>query len=181
MADTDATPMDATDFTAADTATSTAPIKGSTLDEAADDAAATDTGTGTGGETAAPKTTDAKQLIKDNATKYSQQATDKVRTFAEDGKARASGALEQLAQLLTDAAGQVDEKLGAQYGGYARTAADTVSGYADQVKAKDVDALFEDARELVRKSPAIAVGAAAAVGFVIARLVQSGVDANAKD
>ena len=175
MADTDATPMDATDFTAADTATSTAPIKGSTLD----DAATTDTGTGT--ETAAPKATDAKQLIKDNATKYSQQATDKVRTFAEDGKARASGALEQLAQLLTDAAGQVDEKLGAQYGGYARTAADTVSGYADQVKAKDVDALFDDARELVRKSPAIAVGAAAAVGFVIARLVQSGVDANAKD
>jgi ElaB/YqjD/DUF883 family membrane-anchored ribosome-binding protein len=175
MADTDATPMDANDFTAADTATSTAPIKGSTLD----DAAATDTGTG--GETTAPKTTDAKQLIKDNATKYSQQATDKVRTFAEDGKARASGALEQLAQLLTDAAGQVDEKLGAQYGGYARTAADTVSGYADQVKAKDVDALFDDARELVRKSPAIAVGAAAAVGFVIARLVQSGVDANAKD
>jgi ElaB/YqjD/DUF883 family membrane-anchored ribosome-binding protein len=179
MADTDATPMDANDFTAADTATSTAPIKGSTLDEAA--AAATGTGTGTGGETSAPKTTDAKQLIKDNATKYSQQATDKVRTFAEDGKARASGALEQLAQLLTDAAGQVDEKLGAQYGGYARTAADTVSGYADQVKAKDVDALFDDARELVRKSPAIAVGAAAAVGFVIARLVQSGVDANAKD
>jgi ElaB/YqjD/DUF883 family membrane-anchored ribosome-binding protein len=179
MADTDATPMDANDFTAADTATSTAPIKGSTLDEAADDAAATDTGTD--GETAAPKTTDAKQLIQDNATKYSQQATDKVRTFAEDGKARASGALEQLAQLLTDAAGQVDEKLGAQYGGYARTAADTVSGYADQVKAKDVDALFDDARELVRKSPAIAVGAAAAVGFVIARLVQSGVDANAKD
>jgi ElaB/YqjD/DUF883 family membrane-anchored ribosome-binding protein len=177
MADTDATPMDANDFTAADTATSTAPIKGSTLDDATDTA----TDTGTGGEAAAPKTTDAKQLIKDNATKYSQQATDKVRTFAEDGKARASGALEQLAQLLTDAAGQVDEKLGAQYGGYARTAADTVSGYADQVKAKDVDALFDDARELVRKSPAIAVGAAAAVGFVIARLVQSGVDANAKD
>ncbi len=123
---------------------------------------------------------DAKQAIKDGANKYTAQATDKVRTFAEDGKARASGALEQVAQLLTDAAGQVDEKLGSQYGGYARSAADSVSGFADQVKAKDIDELFDDARELVRKSPAIAVGAAAAIGFVVARLVQSGVDANSK-
>ncbi|MBD8618083.1 hypothetical protein IFT67_04035 [Sphingomonas sp. CFBP 13728] len=126
------------------------------------------------------KTGDAKQAIKDGANKYTAQATDKVRTFAEDGKARASGALEQVAQLLTDAAGQVDEKLGSQYGGYARSAADSVSGFADQVKAKDIDELFDDARELVRKSPAIAVGAAAAIGFVVARLVQSGVDANSK-
>lgn len=126
------------------------------------------------------KTTDAKQAIKDGASKYSAQAANKARTFAEDGKARASGALEQIAQLLTDAAGQVDEKLGSQYGGYARNAADSVSGFADQVKAKDIDELFDDARELVRKSPAIAVGAAAAIGFVVARLVQSGVDANPK-
>ena len=54
--------------------------------------------------------------------------------------------------MLTDAAGQVDEKLGSQYGGYARSAADSVSGFADQVKAKDIDELFDDARELVRKS-----------------------------
>ncbi len=126
------------------------------------------------------KAGDAKQAIKDSANKYTVQATDKVRTFAEDGKARASGALEQVAQLLTDAAGQVDEKLGSQYGGYARSAADSVSGFAEQVKAKDIDDLFDDARELVRKSPAIAVGAAAAIGFVVARLVQSGVDANSK-
>ncbi|MEG8024165.1 hypothetical protein QP162_06410 [Sphingomonas aurantiaca] len=131
-------------------------------------------------DTLSGKTTDAKQAIKDGASKYSAQAADKARTFAEDGKARASGALEQIAQLLTDAAGQVDEKLGSQYGGYARNAADSVSGFADQVKAKDIDELFDDARELVRKSPAIAVGAAAAIGFVVARLVQSGVDANPK-
>ncbi len=126
------------------------------------------------------KTADAKQAIKESASKYSAQAADKARTFAEDGKARASGALEQIAQLLNDAAGQVDDKLGSRYGGYARSAADSVSGFADQVKAKDIDELVDDARELVRKSPAIAVGAAAAIGFVIARLVQSGVDANPK-
>ncbi|HXH17425.1 MAG TPA: hypothetical protein VNJ10_15020 [Sphingomonas sp.] len=154
MADTDATPMGESDFTADSNTHVAAPLKGST--------------------------TDAKQAIKDGATKYTAQAADKARSFADDGKARAGTALDQIAQLLTDAAGQVDEKLGAQYGTYARSAADSVSGFAEQVKAKDMDELIDDARELVRKSPAIAVGAAAAVGFVIARLVQSGVDANPK-
>jgi len=120
-------------------------------------------------------------VIKDNASKYGQQAADKARLFAEDGKARAGTALEQVAQLLTDAAAQVDDKLGAQYGGYARSAADSVSGFAEQVRAKDIDALVDDVTALVRKSPAVAVGAAAALGFVVARLVQSGIDANPKD
>jgi ElaB/YqjD/DUF883 family membrane-anchored ribosome-binding protein len=166
MADTNATPMSDADVSNAADLNPSEPLKGATISGSTD--------------AVGEKATDAKQLIKDNAGKYTAQATDKVRTFAEDGKARASGALEQVAQLLTDAAGQVDEKLGAQYGGYARSAAETVSGFADQVKAKDIDELFDDARELVRKSPAIAVGAAAAVGFVVARLVQSGVDANSK-
>ncbi|MBB3585816.1 hypothetical protein [Sphingomonas sp. BK481] len=169
MADTDAQPMTTGDVAAAGTATTAEPLKGGVtrLDDAAD--------------TTGTKATEAKQVIKDNASKYGQQAADKARLFAEDGKARAGTALEQVAQLLTDAAAQVDDKLGAQYGGYARSAADSVSGFAEQVRAKDIDALVDDVTALVRKSPAVAVGAAAALGFVIARLVQSGIDANPKD
>jgi ElaB/YqjD/DUF883 family membrane-anchored ribosome-binding protein len=119
----------------------------------------------------------AKQTLTDGAGKLQQQAYDKARLFAEDGKAKASGALDQLVQMLTDAAGTVDEKLGDQYGQYARTAASTVQGFSDQVKAKDVDALIDDARGYIQKSPAVAVGVAAAFGFVAARLIQSGFDA----
>ncbi len=169
MADTDAQPMTTGDVAAAGTATTAEPLEGGVtrLDDAAD--------------TTGTKATEAKQVIKDNASKYGQQAADKTRLFAEDGKARAGTALEQVAQLLTDAAAQVDDKLGTQYGGYARSAADSVSGFAEQVRAKDIDALVDDVTALVRKSPAVAVGAAAALGFVVARLVQSGIDANPKD
>ena len=114
--------------------------------------------------------------LKDNAGKYGAQAADKAREFADSGKQRATGALDQLSQMLHDAAGQVDEKLGSQYGGYARSAAGQVSSFADQLKAKDVDAIVDDAREYVRKSPGIAIGIAAALGFVVARLVHAGVD-----
>lgn len=168
MADTDATtpnaqPMSDADVTASADAAAATPIKGSVTDE---------------GGTLSAKTAEAKQAIKDGASKYGTQAADKARTFAEGGKVKAGGALDQLAQLLTDAADQVDEKVGAQYGGYARTAAGSISSFSDQIKAKDIDELVENARELVRKSPAVAIGAAAAVGFVLARLIQSGVDSD---
>ena len=129
---------------------------------------------GAGGEGTTAKAT---QAIKEGATKLQGQATDKLRAYAQDGQSRAGGALDQLAQLLNDAAHQVDNKLGAQYGDYARQAAGTVSGFSDTVKAKDVDELFDEARGFVRKSPGVAIGAAAALGFVVARLVQSGLDA----
>ncbi|MDA4835074.1 hypothetical protein NY536_26950, partial [Enterobacter hormaechei] len=93
-------------------------------------------------------------------------------------KEKAGSALDQLSQLIGDAAAQVDEKLGAQYGDYARQAAGTVSRFSDQVKGKDVDDLVEDVRSFVRESPGVAVGVAAALGFAFARLVQSGIDGN---
>lgn len=130
----------------------------------------------TGGDAGAPA--NVRQQVKDGATRLQGQAQDKAREFARVGQDRAAGALDQLATMLTDAAGQVDDKLGAQYGGYARNAADTVQKLSGQVREQDLEQLLDQGRELVRKSPAIAIGAAAAVGFVLARLVQSGIDAD---
>lgn len=125
------------------------------------------------------KTEQAKQTVKDYSSKYGAQATDKIRTLADTGKERAVDGLGQLSQLITDAAAQVDDKLGAQYGDYARSAAGAVNSLSDQIKGKDVEELIDDARAFVRKSPGVAVGVAAALGFVIARVIQSGVDGNA--
>ena len=125
----------------------------------------------------APKAVaDAAQQAKDGARGLSRQAGDKALMFADQGKERATGALDQLSGMLTDAAAQVDEKLGASYGDYARTAASTVQDFAEQLRAKSVDDLLDDARTLVRKSPGAAIGAAATVGFVVARLVSAGLD-----
>src|SRR3546814_16333084 len=55
-----------------------------------------------------------------------------------------------------------------------RRAADSVSGFADTLRTKDVDELLDDARALVRKSPVIAIGTAAAIGFALVRLVKAG-------
>lgn len=164
MTDADTTPPSGTEFTPA------MPLKdtGVEFDPAPEDG---DAGSTSGGG--------AKQQLKQASGKLTAQAGDKARGLAEMGKERAGGALDQLVQMLNDAAGQVDGKLGAQYGQYARSAADQVQGLSSAVRDKDIDELLDDARALVRKSPAVAVGAAAALGFIVARLVQSGLDANA--
>lgn len=175
MADTDAKPMTDADIETPPSGTEfqpASPLKDAGVEFEPAEGGTLNQGTGQAGT---PKTA---QAIKDGAAKLSGQATDRLRAYAVDGQSRAGDALGQLAQMLTDAAGQVDEKLGGQYGDYARQAAGTVNGFADTVRNKDVDELFDDVRGFVRKSPAVAIGAAAAVGFVLARLVQSGLEAD---
>lgn len=124
-------------------------------------------------------TSDAKagvQTLKDNVIKFANDAGDKAKAAAEDGKTRAGGALDELATMLRDAATSVDEKVGDQYGHYARSAADAVSNFSQSLQSKQVDDLIDEARDFVKKSPAIAIGTAAAIGFVLARLVKAGLD-----
>lgn len=103
------------------------------------------------------------------------QAGDRAREFVAGAKDRATGGLDDIVRLIEDAAAEIDGKIGNQYGDYVRRASTGVSGLSDALKGKDVDALFADAGELVRKAPGVAIGAAAAIGFVVARLARAGI------
>jgi ElaB/YqjD/DUF883 family membrane-anchored ribosome-binding protein len=116
----------------------------------------------------------ARKAFADTAASFSEQAGSKVKDYTLQGKDRAVEALDNVASLVGDAAEQVSERLGEQYGGYIRQAADAVEGLASNLRDKDADELIDDARNMVRSSPAIAIAAAAAVGFVLARVVKSG-------
>jgi len=92
--------------------------------------------------------------------------------YAADGKAKASSALTTLSQLITDNAGVVDEKVGAKYGDYARSAAKSVEDVAKKLDEKSLEELGDDAKEFVRTSPGVALGLAAAAGYLIARVLK---------
>ncbi len=102
------------------------------------------------------------------------KAADRAREAANKGKHKATEALGGLGDILRDSAAQIDEKVGSQYGDYARKAADAIDDFATRMDAKQVDDILEDTRQFIRKSPAVAIGAAAAIGFVLARLVRAG-------
>lgn len=112
--------------------------------------------------------------LKEQASSLRGQAAGRVREFAEGGKARASDALDDLSKVVSDTADSIDERLGGEYGDYARRASDAVSNFAGTLRSKDVDELYGQVTDAVRKSPAVAVGIAAVVGFTLVRLVKAG-------
>jgi hypothetical protein len=135
---------------------------------------------GGGGGTGGTKEKIAGQ-VRDQVQNLKGQATDKVRQFADQGKDRATSALDNFGQVVQDAARSVDERLGSEYGQYAQRAADAVTSLADGLRGKSVDDLLEDSRSLIRKSPGIAIGAAALVGFALVRVVKAGMPAGDND
>jgi ElaB/YqjD/DUF883 family membrane-anchored ribosome-binding protein len=104
------------------------------------------------------------------------QAGEKLRSYADEGKGKASGLLEEFGGVLSDAARSVDERLGGQYGEYAHRAAGAVNDFAGKVREKNVDDFVDDAREFVRKSPVVAIGIAAVAGFALVRVLRTGLD-----
>ncbi len=104
------------------------------------------------------------------------QAKERAASLAEDGKTRASGALSGLSKIVADNASAIDDKLGAQYGDYARSAAQSIQDAAARIDAKDLSELGDDFNSFVRKSPALAVGIAAVAGFALARLFKGSED-----
>ncbi|ABD26662.1 hypothetical protein Saro_2224 [Novosphingobium aromaticivorans DSM 12444] len=112
----------------------------------------------------------------EEAKVYAGQAKEKGAALAVEGKTRASDALSTLGKTISDNAATIDEKLGVQYGDYARTAARSIQETAAKLEAKDLNELGDDVKEFVRKSPGVAIGIAAVAGFAIARMLSGGSD-----
>ena len=113
---------------------------------------------------------------REQAGEFAEQAKSTAREAATTAKNTTGDALHGLSKLISETAETVDSKLGPQYGDYARKAAETVAGAAQSLDEKDIDQLTEEARNFVRKSPAVAIGAAAVVGFVLMRMMRGSTD-----
>ena len=112
--------------------------------------------------------------IRTGREKLSSQAADKTRGLVGQGLERGAEALANVGKLVGDTADGLDERLGPEYGDYARRAATAIDDAANSIASKDADELIDDTREFVRKSPGVALAGAAIVGFALARLIKSG-------
>lgn len=114
--------------------------------------------------------------VRDQVSTLRGQATDRLRGFADDGKTRATGLLDDFSEVLNDAARSVEQRFGEEYGAYAQRAAGAVSTFAGRVRAKSMDDMIGDTRSFVRKSPGVAIGIAAVAGFALMRVIKTGLD-----
>ena len=102
------------------------------------------------------------------------QAGEKARGLVTQSLERTSEALANVSRMVGDTASGIDERLGSEYGDYARRAAGAIENVANSIAEKDPDELIDDTRNFVRNSPGIALAGAAVVGFVVARLLKTG-------
>ena len=116
------------------------------------------------------------ESLRTGSEKLSGQAADKARGLVGQGLERSSEALANVSKLVGDTATQLDERLGQQYGDFARKAATTIEDTANRLASKDADELIDDTRTFVRNSPGVALAGAAVLGFALVRLVKSGLD-----
>jgi ElaB/YqjD/DUF883 family membrane-anchored ribosome-binding protein len=126
------------------------------------------------GKEAQARAEEYREKLSQSTEAKSGEAKDKAFAFANDGKAKTSQAITGISKYIEENAAVLDEKVGAKYGDYARSAAQSMQGAATKLDEKSLDELGEEAKQFVRQSPALAVGLAAAAGFMLARMFRGG-------
>ena len=114
------------------------------------------------------------QRLRDGGERLSAQAGERARGLVSQGLERSAETLANVSKLVGDTADGLDERLGPEFGEYARKAAAAIENTANSIATKDADELIEDTRNFVRNSPGVAIAGAAIVGFALARLLKSG-------
>jgi len=112
--------------------------------------------------------------LRDGSEQFAAQTSDRARGLVSQGLERTAETLANVSKMIGDTAPGIEERLGAEYGDYARRAAGAIENVANTIGEKDPDELIEDTRNFVRNSPGIALAGAAVIGFVVARLIKSG-------
>ena len=111
--------------------------------------------------------------IRSEAATLRVQATEKARNAAETGKAKASDTIDGVAQFVHDNASTLGERTTPQVTDYANRAADALDGFSQNLRTKSIDDIIVDVRTFVKRSPAVAVGAAVAIGFALTRFAKA--------
>jgi ElaB/YqjD/DUF883 family membrane-anchored ribosome-binding protein len=121
------------------------------------------------------------ERLRSGREQLSSQAGEKARGLVTQGLERTSEALANVARMVGDTAPGIEERLGAEYGDYARRAAGSIENVANTIASKDPDELIDDTRNFVRNSPGVALAGAAVVGFVVARLLKTGLAPDSRE
>ena len=114
------------------------------------------------------------ERLRSGREQIASQAGDRARGLVGQGLERTSEALANVSKMVGDTASGIEERLGPEYGDYARRAAGAIENVANSIAGKDPDELIDDTRTFVRNSPGVALAGAAVVGFVVARLLKTG-------
>jgi ElaB/YqjD/DUF883 family membrane-anchored ribosome-binding protein len=152
-------------------------VKGTTITDLADDVAGK---TSRAARKAGAKASEVIVEVKEDVSAFAGKAGTGAYSAASTGKDYAAEAVHGLAGVARDVASKLDDGKAdsgnAKAAEFARKAADGMDRFSASLKDKEINEIAEDARSAVRNNPAIAVGAAAVIGFALARFLKGGSD-----
>lgn len=117
-----------------------------------------------------------KEQVKEQVSALKSKATEQARGVADQGKEKAASLLGNVAGEARTIADKLGETQAAPVADLARKAADSVEQYANRLRERSLEEVLTDVRNLVRQNPAVAIGAAAALGFALSRFLKAGDD-----
>jgi ElaB/YqjD/DUF883 family membrane-anchored ribosome-binding protein len=109
---------------------------------------------------------------KKSASSLASAATERAKDAVEERIAGGADLLGQIAASVRVAARELDPA-SPQLAGFAREAAERIDDFSRQVRDKTVDELLETSSDFARRQPAMLFGAAAAVGFLLFRMIKT--------
>lgn len=114
-----------------------------------------------------------KEQIRSQAETLKSQATERATDMAEQGRAKAVGALGGVATAAHEIADKLKGTDAGPLAGYADKAAAQVEAFAASLRDRPLDQLVADARGFVLRNPSVAIGVAAFAGFAVARFLKA--------
>ena len=102
-----------------------------------------------------------------------EDARERVRQGAEQGKSRVEETLADVAEVTQSAADDLEQRGDDQLANLARQAASQFSSFADRLQSRNADELLGDARRLAHTNPALFIGGSVGIGFALSRLFRA--------
>jgi len=111
--------------------------------------------------------------VGDKVQKLRADATGKVRGLVDEGKAQITQSIDGIVEATREIAEKLDAAGVGPVSRYITQAADHMAGWSESINEKSIEDLFDDTRNFVRSSPAVAVGVAVIGGFIVSRVLKA--------
>ena len=112
------------------------------------------------------------ESLKDDVSELRDEATERARVLAEEGKETAAQQIGGIATAIRGAAREFERQV-PQSAGIIRSAAATLETGAERLRQRSVDEWLQTAGDFARKEPLALFGGALLAGFALSRFLNS--------
>jgi vacuolar-type H+-ATPase subunit E/Vma4 len=113
------------------------------------------------------------EQAKEQAARAAHEAETRTRSMIESQKGAAADSVHNVADALRKTAHQLDDQNQRMVGQLTNWAAEGLDRFSQSLRERDLGALLNQAEDVARRQPAVFIGGAVALGFVVSRFLKS--------